>query len=282
VAALLLVTGCHSLKLTPPVVDAQNKTTRLVASGLPNKYTIKKDQFLFRSNVELKEDAPLLRELVQLPEQVAGQLELPRSKTPIYVYLFEDRDRYEEFMHGKYPNLPKRRAFFVALPHTAGGGEDLLVYTFWGERVREDLRHELTHALLHSVLRDVPLWLDEGLAEYFEVPPEANGFNPRHLEQIRLASTSWFKADLPHLEQLTEVQQMTPAEYREAWAWVHLMLHNGPESRSVLISYLALLRTNPSPGPLAPRLSAVFPQLTSRLEKHLSEVQSPESSLPEK
>ena len=51
-------------------------------------------------------------------------------------------------------------------------------------RVRTDLRHELTHALLHGVLQDVPLWLDEGLAVYFELPPANEGVNPHHLEVL--------------------------------------------------------------------------------------------------
>ena len=38
-----------------------------------------------------------------------------------------------------------------------------------GDRLEEDLRHEATHALLHVAVGDLPLWLDEGLAEYFEV-----------------------------------------------------------------------------------------------------------------
>src|SRR5947199_3220316 len=88
-------------------------------------------------------------------------------------------------MRTRYPDLPKRRAFFVAQPRTVGGTDDLLVYTFWGDRVRQDLRHELTHALLHCVLKDVPLWLDEGLAEYFEVPPGTDGVNPQHLDLVR-------------------------------------------------------------------------------------------------
>ena len=53
-----------------------------------------------------------------------------------------------------------------------------MVYTYWGNRIQQDLRHELTHAILHSVLKDVPLWLDEGLAEYFEVPHGWKGVNP--------------------------------------------------------------------------------------------------------
>src|SRR5262249_55630545 len=139
-------------------------------------------------------------ELRDLPDQVYKELQLPGSATLIQVRLFEDRPSYERFMQGRYPELPKRRAFFVAQPHSVGGGEDLLVYTFWGDRIRADLRHELTHALLHSVLKDVPLWLDEGLAEYFELSPQSQGINAGHLEQLLLNGSGPVKADLAHLE----------------------------------------------------------------------------------
>src|SRR3989442_444013 len=132
-------------------------------------------------------------------------------------------DKPENFMRGRSPDLRKRRVFFVAQPRSVGGAEDLLVYTYWGDRIQEDLRHELTHALLHSVLRDVPLWLDEGLAEYFEVPPERQGINAQHLDHLRHNPNGPFQPNLARLEALEQVKQMTPAEYREAWAWVHLM-----------------------------------------------------------
>jgi hypothetical protein len=173
-------------------------------------------------------------------------------------------------MRARYPDLPKRRAFFVAQPHSVGGPEDLLVYTFWGDRIRQDLRHELTHALLHSVLKDVPLWLDEGLAEYFEVSPDAQGVNLHHLEQIQATAGAPFKPDLAHLEQLSQVQQMTPVEYREAWAWVHLMLRDRPEAKAVLIQYLQQLRVNPNPGLLQPRMANLFPDLQEALCQHLA------------
>src|SRR5438034_4869221 len=115
-------------------------------------------------------------------------------------------------MRAKYPELPKRRAFFVAQPRSVGGAEDLMVYTYWGERIQQDLRHELTHALLHSVLKDVPLWLDEGLAECYEMPAAWKGVNYQHLEQLRRGPQGPAKVDLARLEQLTDVQQMTPAE----------------------------------------------------------------------
>ncbi len=168
-------------------------------------------------------------------DQVYKELELPPSNTIVQVFLFEDKEHYERFMQLKHPDLPKRRAFFVAQPRRLGGNEDLLVYTYWGDRIQQDLRHELTHALLHCVLKDVPLWLDEGLAEFFEVPPGWNGVNAQHVEQLRGKN----KFDLDRLEQLTDVQQMNPAEYREAWAWTHLMLRStppGPPGTGQLIS----------------------------------------------
>ena len=128
------------------------------------------------------------------------------------------------------------------------------------------LRHELTHALLHSVLKDVPLWLDEGLAEYFELPIEAKGANRQHLLVMQQEG---FKPDLGRLEQLSQVSQMNPAEYREAWAWVHFMLRGNPESRKVLLAYIQQLKTTSSPGALQPRLKSAQTDLNNALMVHL-------------
>jgi hypothetical protein len=62
---------------------------------------------------------------------------------------------------------------------------------------------------------------------------------------------------------------MSQAEYREAWAWVHLMLRSQPEARRVLLGYLQELRTNANPGPLQPRLAAVYPSPEEALVKHV-------------
>jgi hypothetical protein len=265
----LLPLGCHTLGLglIPLTTDRPARPEKEAGPAAPAKFSQRVSQYIFLSDFELKRDLPLFQDLAELREQVYHELQLPAASNLVQVFLFEDRDHYEHFMHAKYPDLPRRRAFFVAQPRSVGGGEDLLVYTYWGDRVREDLRHELTHALLHSVLKDVPLWLDEGLAEYFELPPEDKGINEHHLEQMR---SGQFKPDLARLEQLSLVQQMTPAEYREAWAWVHLMLRGKPEVKTVLLAYLAQLRSNPNPGPLQPHLAAVFPSPGEALEKHLA------------
>jgi len=275
--AVCLSTGCHLLNLAP---SSPEKVEKPVVIAPPGKHSFRLSQYVFYSNFDLPRTQLLFQELADLREQVYKELCLPNANTIIQVYIFEDRSHYDQFMHARYPNLPKRRAFFVAQPPTIGTVEDLLVYTYWGDRIREDLRHELTHALLHSVLRDVPLWLDEGLAEYFEVPPEAHGINPRHLEMLESSQDGPFKPDLAHLEDLNQVQQMTPTEYREAWAWVHLMLCDRAEGKAVLTAYLQQLRANAVPGPLQPRLAEVYPHLDDTLNKHLAKLQASISATP--
>jgi hypothetical protein len=256
-------TGCHLIPLAPAGPDPGERENM---AGAPGKFIYHVSQFVFLSDFELQKNLPIFGELANLREQVYKELQLPASGTIVQVFLFEDKERYERYMQLKHPDLPKRRAFFVAQPRRLGGVEDLLVYTYWGDRIQQDLRHELTHALLHCVLKDVPLWLDEGLAEFFEVPPGWNGVNIQHVEQLRGKS----KFDLDRLEQLTDVQQMNPVEYREAWAWTHLMLRSTPQARQALVSYLQDLRSNPRPGPLRPRLEKAFLSVDSALEQHLA------------
>jgi hypothetical protein len=265
VLLLLALAGCQSLKA--PVTLAKGEAPAVeVAPPWPGKHSQRVSQYVFFSDFDLPKEDPLFADLSELRETVVRELQLPASNAAIQVYLFEDREKYERFMKSRYPDLPKRRAFFVAQPKSVGSTDELLVFTFWGDRVRQDLRHELTHAILHSTLKDVPLWLDEGLAEFYELPPEANGVNVKHLEELRRGP---FSPDLARLEQMTQVQQMTPAEYREAWAWVHLMLRGSPTGRQVLLAYLQQLRTTPNPGPLHAKLSPVIPQPAEALQTHL-------------
>lgn len=265
-AGPVILSGCNVLQIAPLPADKAD-----ALPGTPSKHSHRVSQFVFFADFEIQKNLPLFRELSNLRDQVYKELKLPASSTIIQVYLFEDKDRYERFISIKYPDLPKRRAFFVAQPRRLGGAEDLLVYTYWGDRIQQDLRHELTHALLHCVLKDVPLWLDEGLAECFETPPGWNGVNPKHLEQLRQPGVRF---NLDRLEQLTDIKEMNGTEYREAWAWTHFMLRGDPGDRKVLLNYLQELRANPRPGALRPRLAALHMQLDDALDRHLVRIDS--------
>ena len=244
------------------------KSDKETASGAPGKYSLRVSQFIFMSDVEIQRDQPIFKDLSNLREQVYRELKLPPSSTEVFVYLFENEAAYLKFIHTQYPKLPDRRAYFIAQPRRLGGADELSVYTYIGDSTRKDLRHELTHAMLHCVLKKVPIWLDEGLAEYFELPLNQDGVNTKHLENLRNV-----RFDLDRLEQLKEVHQMSPAEYRESWAWVHLMLRSTPQAKQALLGYLQELRVNPEPDTLRPRLAPAFLSLENALQSHLAELE---------
>ena len=155
--------------------------------------------------------------------------------------------------------------------------DDLTVCTWIGAHLRTDLRHELTHALLHGVLKAVPLWLDEGIAGVFEQPTSMAGVNLTHLDALR---KSGFTPNLARLEKLGQVSQMEKPEYQEAWAWVHFLLHSTPTNRKILQDYVQLLRQNPLPGALQPKLDAVMPDANKLLIDHLTKMEMPALVIP--
>ena len=151
---------------------------RTLVNRRPDRYTIVRDQLVIHCDFEVPARHRLLDELTARREDLRRELAYASSEEPIHVYLFEDANRFKEFVGEEHPGFPNRRAFFVE------SDTRLEVYAHWGGYVGEDLRHEVTHAYLHSVLPNIPLWLDEGLAEYFEVPRGRHGLNRDHIVSI--------------------------------------------------------------------------------------------------
>ncbi len=231
-------------------------------SGLPAKFTLENEHLVIQSDIKLSRNHELIRDLDQLREQILSMLDLPVQKQPVVVYLFADESRYANYLQARYPRLPPRRAYFV------GTARELAVYTYWGENIQEDLRHEFTHGVLHATLKDVPLWLDEGLAEYFEVAGQPQGMNREYAMNLAAELATGWKPNLDRLESLETVDQMYKPEYQESWAWVHFLLQHNEDSRAVLTNYLRELRTTSQPGPLSTRLRAAIPVADRRFLNH--------------
>ncbi len=264
--SLVLIAGCSTLQ-----GDADKEHGSLPPSVAgPSKYHFRESQFVFYSDFPLKQNQSIFQELSDLREQIRKELQLPESSTLVQVYLFEDEAKYLQYMRSRYFALPRRRAFFIRQPQVSGGPDALLVFTWWSSEIGRDLRHELTHGILHSVCKDVPLWLDEGLAEIYELPPESNGVNSDHVDTLRKLP---FQPDLARLEKLTEVKQMLKPEYREAWAWTHYLLRSKPETKTVLLNYLQQLRTQAKPPPLLPKLEEIQASPSEGLIEHLKGLQ---------
>ena len=250
-ALLAGLPGCAALSQTPP--------------ALPSRHAVVLDQLVIHSDFPLPQHHRLLDELRSLRGALRTTLDLPTSDEPVHVYLFEDNDRFQTFLKQHYPEFPARRAFFVKSDTV------LAVYAHWGDRVAEDLRHEVAHGYLHAVVPNIPLWLDEGLAEYFEVPRGAAGLNRPHVDLlVAQAKTAGWQPDLRRLERLTSAADMTQSDYAESWAWVHMMLEGGGPQRELLKRHLKSLRQGGTVEPLSAQLEQIGRPAEQMVSEHLA------------
>jgi hypothetical protein len=219
-------------------------------------------QFLCHADFSLAKTQPLLDELTQLQQDLGAKLGAALPPEQVHFFLFQEKETYQTYMKQYFPRVPYRRALFIK---ARGPG---MVFAFQGTDFEIDVRHECTHALLHTWLPQVPLWLDEGLAEYFEVTRDKRVVhNPHH----RTVEAAVGLGQLPRLEELESLQNfddMGRAEYRDAWAWVHFMLHGPREAQDELVRYLDELHAGSSPGKLSERLRRRLPDLNRRIAEH--------------
>lgn len=234
------------------------------AASIPRDNSIALDQLKIYCNFPLPQQHRLLEDLRAERTLVSTKLGLPVSDEPIHVYLFATADEFKSHAKTYFPDIANRRAFF------AETDTRLMVYAYWGDRVAEDLRHEVAHGYLHAVVRDLPLWLDEGLAEYFEVPRGYHGFNAPHVELLLNGALLGWKPDLRRLESLTEPGKMTQLDYAESWAWMYWLLETTPERQAFLRGYLNRFQQDSTIEPLSVALRTLHYDFEKQLSDHLA------------
>ena len=197
-----------------------------------------------------------------LRDDLAKTLGIQISDEVIHVIVFAHSQTYHAYMRNYFPDVPQRRALFIK---RRGPG---MVFTHANRELAIDLRHETTHAMLNAALPYVPLWLDEGLAEYFEVDPPRRAAGSGHLKIARIAALLHQVPSLARLEAIADLAGMASKEYREAWSWVHFLLHESPASRDVLVRFLQDIQSGLPPGPLSRRIGGSLPEAEDRYVRH--------------
>jgi hypothetical protein len=211
-------------------------------------------QLVIHADFALPPGHRMISELTSERQLIGDALGVPPGKEPIHVFLFAEEAAYRAHVARKYPDFPERRAIFVETD------VQLSVYAHWSDHVADDLRHEVAHGYLHSSVPNLPLWLDEGLAEYFEVGRGRRGVNRAHVEYLRgqLVAASW-RPDLTRLERLAAAGAMTQLDYAEAWLWVHFLLEAHEGGQTLLADHLMALQKGQPPLPLSATLSQRLP-----------------------
>jgi len=197
------------------------------------------------------------KQLEDVSRELDQRLGLQSSGKPIQLMLFKNHASYVNYLTPQIPQAGRRKAIYYR------NGDVSQIYAYHSHSVLTDLRHEMTHAILHQHLPFVPLWLDEGLAEYFEEDEKAR------VSSQRIAAVQW-KArvgsppSLVSLESLASAEEMDAAAYRDSWAFVSFLLNESPDSLKVLKSFLNAIHRGEAPGPFSAYAGARIPDFRTR------------------
>ena len=191
----------------------------------PDRNTLVRDQLVIHGDFPLAAHHRLFEELTAQRADLCRRLALPCSDEPIHVYLFETPERFQGFMQAALSAVSRPPGVLCRDRRPAVGLRPVGRPHGRGLAARG-------HARLPARGRaDVPLWLDEGIAKFYEVAAGPTGLEPPAAGSPaganRAASTGsrtcggWnsFRANY----------NMTQDDYAEAWAWVHWLMESRPE-----------------------------------------------------
>ena len=194
------------------------------------------------SEVQAERIAPALQQLPALRERIEQTLQLELESCTIDLQIFASQRSYRNYIRPRVPDGVNRPALFVKGPDT------LWVYVTYQNGWETDLRHEMTHAYLHGTLPYLPIWLDEGLAKYFELPAERSGLNADFAKSLAWRARLRQGLRSTELESLKDLTEMRGDHYRDSWAWVYYCLHSTPQNRLVLQTYLQTIQRHEVAG----------------------------------
>ncbi len=240
----------------------------LATAAEPRQWPVelKLGRFEIHSDFDVTSASSLSPELTQLSDDVRSVLELNLGDQPVHVVLFQSQHEYQRYMRNYFPQLSERRALYI---QDRGPG---MLFAHWHIDLAADLRHEITHALLNDGSHPLPLWLDEGLAEYFEVEPAQRYEGCAYLTAVHERSDQGLVPSLKKLEAINDLQQFREAQYRDSWSWVHFLIHRSSATRGLLVQYLADTRAGSEQLPLSRQLQQLSADVNHDFQSHFESV----------
>jgi hypothetical protein len=186
------------------------------STAIPSFYRYDRDGLVFHTDHAI--NSGLINEMIDFKKSLAQFFET-ESPPEIEIFLFSDREHLSDYVQQWRPHYPNRRALYVRKGNTHR------IYAYQDKEIEKDIRHEMTHVFVQQSSSEVPLWLDEGMAEYFEACHVEGQINSVHLEHLKAvaANESW-KPDFERLQKSEDPYQFTQLNYAEAWLWVHWMM----------------------------------------------------------
>jgi tetratricopeptide (TPR) repeat protein len=196
-------------------------------------------------------------EIEQFRSVLGGLIKGARQplSVPTQVFIFDDYDGLRPFV----PLYQGKPAVLGGFCHCASGDDVSFIAAGLSEYAESSaiIYHEYTHLLVRNAVSSIPVWLNEGLAEYFSTfSLRANGREAqigrpiaRHVQLLR-------ERYLP-IAQIIQVDQSSELYnegsrrsifYAEAWALTHYLVLERPDGQAAIAKYLAVLAAGAKPN----------------------------------
>jgi len=224
-----------------------------------------------RAEFELFSEFPIsvdsiASELNGVANELNDRLEISGSGQIVQVVIFSSLQNYRDYLSTKIPEAKSRRAIFYQ------NGDLFQIYTFRHQQLVMDLRHEYTHALLHQSLPYVPLWIDEGLAEFMEERPAERQKSSR-LSSMRWKCRTGWKPSLTALEKIPSAASMSGENYRDSWAYVHFLLMESDRTQGQFKEFLQAISAGEAPGAFSEWTTARQSEVANRIGSYFRRIQ---------
>lgn len=216
-------------------------------------YTIETEHYRITSDIDervCKDAGKVLEGAFAFYCRMLGNVRQKFDGERFQVYLFSGEKGYRRYLDGLDLRIPI---------HTAGVySPELQQLLIWNLPTRTNMlrtiRHEGFHQYFDMVAPDVPVWLNEGLAEYFEVSrykagkPTAGIIRPSHIRALALIRPS-ARRPLDTFMKITPRQFYGPTaglNYAQSWALVRYLRGGTPSVRAVFDRLVKALATGKS------------------------------------
>jgi tetratricopeptide (TPR) repeat protein len=234
--------------------------TQALAGGKPAWQEVRSPHFIAYTDANLSDAREALREFEEIRRAFESTFPGIRVDPPRTLVVFIHRDEAsmkqllpEEFS-GKRPKrssgwyLWRPDQNYALLRLDARTSEDQPYHVLY---------HEFTHGILHQNFAAIPVWLDEGLAEYYGETRILRSNRVQLGRASRASLETLRQSSLLPLETLLTVDHKSP-EYREgdkagvfyaqSWALVHYLLMDEKAKKAGLFQkYLQALSQDPDP-----------------------------------
>lgn len=175
----------------------------------------------------------------QAVKDVVEALALPEPLREVDILVFPSAWAMRSYLRLRLPERANSRAVCV---ETESGYLVALHLTGKAQESVELLRHEMTHYVLASHFFDMPPWVDEGLARYFETGPPFGVAKPAELRLLKRALNRR-EDTLDGLVAVPAGRPITEAQYAQSWALVHFLAHRPGGGLGDLVRYLRIVRS---------------------------------------